>query len=166
MGSRAYDYDHNGNRLHKTQNGQTDTYTYQANAYNSSLHTDELKLVQGGITGTKTYGYDANGVARTITTSSQTLYLTADAEDRYTRFDFNTGAGAGSVYSTASYNGMALRTFRHDAQGHDFPQAYDGAAPGSALLSSAGTLFTPGLAQQDGNGQHSTKQVFWRAYVA
>lgn len=34
-----------------------------------------------------------------------------------------------------------------------FPQAYDGASPGSLLLSSAGTLFTPGLAQQDGNGQ-------------
>lgn len=81
---------------------------------------DELLSVQGGIIGSKTFGYDANGVSRTLTTNGTTLYLTADAEDRYTRFDFNTGAGTGSVYSTASYNGAGLRTFHHDAQGRDF----------------------------------------------
>ncbi len=150
----TYDYDHNGNRLHKTQNGQTDTYTYQPNAYNSQTHTDELLSVQGGLTGTKTFGYDTNGVARSITTNGSTLYLTADMEDRYTRFDFDTGPGAGRVNAYETYNGMGLRVFRHDAQGRDFPLAYDGASPGSALLSSAGTSFTPGLAQQDSSGQH------------
>ena len=155
----TYDYDHNGNRLHKTQNGQTDTYHYQANASNSQTHTDELLSVQGGIIGSKTFGYDTNGVARTLTTNGTTLYLTADAEDRYTRFDFNTGPGQGSAYAYEYYNGMGLRTFRHDVWGHDFPEAYDGASPGSALLSSGfvssgQTLFTPGLAQQDSNGQH------------
>ncbi len=150
----TYDYDRNGNRLHKTQNGQTDTYTYQPNAYNSQTHTDELQSVSGGITGTKTFGYDANGVARSITTNGSTLYLTADTEDRYTRFDFDTGAGAGRVNAYETYNGMGLRVFRHDAQGRDFPLAYDGASPGSALLSSAQTSFTPGLAQQDSSGQH------------
>lgn len=91
------------------------------------------------------YSHDLNGVARTITTNGTTLYLTPDAEDRYTRFDFNTGPGAGSTYSTAGYNGMGLRTFHHDVWGNNFPQAYDGASPGSALLSSAGTLFMPSL---------------------
>jgi len=150
----TYDYDHNGNRLHKTQNGQTDTYTYQPNAYNSQTHTDELLSVQGGLTGTKTFGYDQNGVARSITTNGNTLYLTADTEDRYTRFDFDTGPGAGRVNAYETYNGLGLRVFRHDAQGRNFPLAYDGASPGSALLSSAGTSFTPGLVQQDSSGQH------------
>jgi len=85
------------------------------------------------------------------------LYLTPDAEERYTRIDFDTGPGAGRVNAYETYNGMGLRVFRHDAQGRDFPEAYDGASPGSALLSSAGTSFTPGLAQQDSSGQH-----FWQ----
>jgi len=38
--------------------------------------------------------------------------------------------------------------------GYDFPQAYDGAFPGSALLSSAQIPFTPGLMQQDNGSQH------------
>ncbi len=152
----TYDYDHNGNRLHKTQNGQTDMYTYQANAYNSALHTDELQKVSGGLTGTKTYGYDTNGVANKITTNGTPLYLTADAEDRYTRFDFNTGPGTGSVYSTETYNGAGLRTFRHSADGLNHSLAYGGTSPGDALLSdsNASTLYTPGLVQQDTNGQH------------
>ncbi len=153
----TYDYDHNGNRLHKTQNGQTDTYHYQPNAYNSQTHTDELQSVSGGLTGTKTYGYDTNGVARSITTNGTTLYLTADAEDRYTRFDFNTGPGAGSVYATEGYNGLGLRTFRHSADGLNHSLAYSGISPGDALLSdsNASTLYTPGLAQQDSvSGQH------------
>lgn len=150
----TYTYDHNGNRLTKTVGSQTDTYTYQANRSNSQIHTDELLSVQGGILGSKAFTYDANGVARTITTNGQTLYLTADTEDRYTRFDFNTGPGHGSVYAYETYNGLGLRTFRHDSGGHDFPAAYDGASPGAPLLSSAQTLFTPGLMQQDNGVQH------------
>ncbi len=88
-------------------------------------------------------------MARSITTNGTTLYLTADVEDRYTRFDFNTGPGAGSAYSTASYNGAGLRVFHHDVWGNNHSLQYNGRAPGASLLSDNTNVYTPGISQRN-----------------
>ncbi len=146
--AESYTYDGNSNRLSKmltdaTHAGAVDWYTYQPNS-------DRLDHVSGGIVGSRAYTYDANGTVRRIDANGQSVWLSTDYNGMPIRMDFNTGAGAGSVYSTMTYNGLNQRSFYHDAGGVNHYNSYDGAEPGAALLSDSINVYTPGISQHSG----------------
>ena len=120
-------------------------YTYQPNS-------DRLDHVSGGIVGSRAYTYDANGTVRRIDANGQSVWLSTDYNGMPIRMDFNTGAGAGSVYSTMAYSGLNQRSFYHDAGGINHYNSYDGAEPGAALLSDSINVYTPGISQHSAAG--------------
>ncbi len=129
--SISYTYDHNGNRLSKTQGGVTTNYSYDAH--------DKLLSV-----GSKTYSYDNNGNCTSVTSGGQTTSLTYDYENRVTGITYPGGAT-----NSFSYNGLGLRTRKVDSTG-TYNYVCDGTEVASPVLKDGAATYTPGLSERRG----------------
>ena len=138
--SRAFTYDHAGNRISAThQDGTnpviTDTYTYLVN-------TNRLLTA-----GNRAYTYDNAGNVRTLKiggTLTQTFAY--DEENRVGRIDYPSRPS-----SAFQYNGLRLRTGKRDSNGLVSTYVTDGDSPGSDVLSDGQAIYTPGLYERRGN---------------
>ncbi len=134
--SISYTYDHNQNRLTKTLNSVTDTYSYDAQ--------NKLTGVTGSVT--KSYSYDSNGSCTSVTVgsgmSAVTTNLSYDYESRVSGITYPS-----SATNTFQYNGNDLRTKKVDSSG---TRNYitDGDSPAAAVLSDGLATFTPGLSER------------------
>ena len=129
----GYTYDHNGNRLTQTQNGQqVQSFTYNAH-----------DVLVSGTAGNETPGYDANGNETSNSIYGGTYHETYDDEDRLTSI---TGPG---YTDTFTYNGLGLRVGKTDSSG-TYSYACDGASPGAPVLNDGHATYTPGLSENRG----------------
>ena len=132
--SLAYTYDHNGNRLTQTSNGQPyQSFTYDAH--------DKLT---SGTAGNETDTYDANGSETRVSIYGGVYQLTWDDEDRLVGETLPSGQ-----VDTFVYNGLGLRVGKTDSTG-TYSYVCDGASPGSPVLSDGHALYTPGLSESRG----------------
>ncbi len=131
--SRAYTYDHAGNRKTAAHNGVTDTYTYFPNS--NRLQT----------AGNRGYTYDNAGNCQTLTVNGQKAIFTYDDENRV-------GAIAYPNLPTSqfTYNGLRQRTSKQESSGL-LKYVMDGTAPGSDVLSDGQAVYTPGVGERRNN---------------
>ncbi len=133
--SRAYTYDHAGNRKTAAHNGVTDTYTYFPNS--NRLQT----------AGNRGYTYDNAGNCQTLTVNGQKAIFTYDDENRVGKIDYpNTPALPTSQFA---YNGLRQRTSKQDSSGL-LKYVMDGTVPGSDVLSDGQAVYTPGIGERRG----------------
>ena len=122
----TYTYDANGNRLAKTLNNNTDSYTYD----------DADKMT---VAGAKTYSYDAAGRTTGVTLNNQTTTIAYDYESRITQITY-----PDTSTNTFTYNALDTRVGKVDSGG---TKAYkrDGAGVTNPVLSDGASVFTPGI---------------------
>jgi RHS repeat-associated protein len=138
----GYSYDGNGNRLTKTYNGSTDTYTYDA--------ADKLLSVSGAW-GIKTFGYTGAGEVTVMLLNGQTTAsLEWDYEGRMIHlWPHNNGVPDFPNTILSRYNGLGLRVSKQDGTG-TYNNIHGGASPGSPLLSDGAAVYTAGLSERRG----------------
>lgn len=128
----AYTYDHNGNRLTKTEGGTTTTYTYDAAG---ELTSD----------GTNTYTYDANGNL----TSREADAFSYDWASRMT------AATVGSTSTAYAYNGDGIRTSKTASGGTPVNYLWDEESGLPLLVDDGATSYLQAngaIADIDGSG--------------
>lgn len=132
----SYTYDGNGNRLTKTLNGVTDSYSYDDG--------DKLLAITRGGATIKSFGYDAQGRTTSVTTSSGTTSLSYDFDDRVTGITY-----PNSTTNAFGYNALDTRVSQ-TAGGSTKSYLRDGIGVTAPVLSDGSATFTPGVSVRSG----------------
>jgi RHS repeat-associated protein len=138
----TYTYDNNHNRLTKTVNGTTETYTYDL--------ADKL-LTLSGTWGARSYSYNGNGQVIADSLNGQTAdTLDWDYEGRMIGLTpYLNGSPNTAQTITSRYNGLGLRVWKQDATG-TYNLATAGVGPGSQVLSDTAAVYTDGISERRG----------------
>ncbi len=141
----TFSYDHNGNRLTQTVNGQL----YQSFTYNGH------DVLASGLNESETYDYNGNLLTQIL--NGQYSSRTYDDEDRMTSITMPDGHT--DYYS---YNGLGLRLTKSDPSGN-YAYFTDGTSPASDVLSDNFSSFTPGISETKGVGNGQYASLFYLA---
>ncbi len=127
--------DANGNRVTKTLNGATDTYTSDAG--------DKLTAITGA--NPKTFAYDACGRTTSITAGGVSTNFSYDYEDRVTQI-----TRSGMTTNSFGYNGVGTRVSKTDSSG-SATFMRNGVGVTAPVLSDGAATYTPGVGERRGS---------------